>query len=64
MFEIIDDKYILTDSYIVDSEIPGFTLQQIESIGTSRVYTVARYTKEACTQIIDDYTRKMEQEAR
>lgn len=64
IFEIIDNKYILIDSYIVSSEMPELKFEQIESIGTSRVYTVARFTKEACTQIIDDYTKKIGQDER
>lgn len=63
-FEIIDNRYVLADSYIMDIEIPEFKIEQIKSMGKSRTYSMARFTKEACTQIIDDYERSIEQETR
>lgn len=64
MLEIIDSQYILTDSYIMDIEIPEFKIEEIKSMGISRVYSKARFTKEACTQIIENYERSVEQETR
>lgn len=63
-FEMIDNQYILTDSYTMDINIPEFKLEEIESIGRSRVYDRAKFTKEACMQIIVDYERTMKQEER
>ena len=48
----------------MDIEIPEFKFEQIASIGRSRIYSMAKFTKEACTQIIDDYERSIEQETR
>lgn len=64
LFEMIDNRYILTDSYIMDINIPEFKLEEIKSVGSSRVYDRARFTKEACKQIIEDYERTMKQEER
>lgn len=62
MFEIIDDQYILTDSYIMDINIPEFEIKEIKSVGSSRVYSTANFTKEACTQIIQEYERGKQDE--
>lgn len=62
MFEMIDNQYILTDSYIMDIDIPEFEIKQIESIGSSRVYDRAKFTQEACKQIIKDYEKTMAEE--
>lgn len=64
MFEMVDNQYILTDSYIMDIELPEFKIEEIKSMGISRVYSMARFTKEACIQIIEDYERSIEQETR
>ena len=41
---MIDNQYILTDSYTMDINIPEFKLEEIESIGRSRVYDRAKFT--------------------
>lgn len=64
MFEMIDNQYILTDSYLMYIAIPEFKMEEIKSMGISRVYSMARFTKEACTQIIENYERGIEQEIR
>lgn len=64
MFEIIDGKYILTDFYIMKSNIPEFEIKEIKSMDSSRIYSTANFTKEACIQIIDDYVRSIESDPR
>lgn len=46
---------------IVKSKKSEFKVELVETIGRSRVYTQAKYTKEACQKIIAQYERKQEE---
>ena len=61
--EIQTDGYVLGSS-TTKSEDSTFEIKLIDSIGISRVFSKAKFTKEACKQIIEDYEKRMDQEER
>ncbi len=56
----IDIEDLCLGSQIVRAKKSEFTIEVIEEIGRSRVYTQAKYTKEACKQIVEQYEREQD----
>lgn len=57
----IDAKSNLMYDRVLSDEGSPFEIEQIETIGVSRVFNKAKYTPDACRQIIRNYERKQDQ---
>lgn len=60
----IHTKSSVLSNSIIASQESEFEIILITSIGTSRVYSKARYTREACKQIVKDYEKERTDEER
>ncbi len=65
----IGNQTIQTNGYVLNSSIINtkdsvFEIKLIDSSGISRVFSKAKFTKEACMKIIEDYEKRIEQEER
>lgn len=63
----IEDEEIDVRSFAIADRIKAsneskFEIELIKSIGSSRIYSKAKYTKEACEQIVRNYEREKEDE--